>query len=137
VENVSVGKVFYQAMRLNSVIRVVLSGLKGITDSKVRSKKDRWLNDAAKYFESGVIQISDANTPFLNALRKLFNNFFDLSEHDPAWDAGDSVYHALRQMPDLLKTEDEGQRQERQQRQNRPHPLAGLSTYVGYGRKNG
>jgi hypothetical protein len=137
VENVSVGKVFYQAMRLNSVIRVVLSGLKGITDSKVRSKKDRWLNDAAKYFESGAVQISDADTPYLRALRKLFNNFFDLSEHDPAWDAGDSVYHALRQMPDLLKTENEGQRQERQQRQNRPHPLAGLSTYVGYGRKNG
>jgi hypothetical protein len=134
-ENVSVGKVFYQAMRLNSAIRIILSGLKGITDAKVRSKKDRWLNDAAKYFESGIVQISDADTPFLNALRKLFNNFFDLSEHDPAWDAGDAVYHALRQMPDLLKEENEEQKQERRERQrlNR-NPLAGISTFTGYGR---
>jgi hypothetical protein len=136
VENVSVGKVFYQALQRNTAVRVVLSGLKGLTDAKVRSKKDRWLNDAAKWFEDGTILISDEDTPALNALRKLFSHFFDLSEHDPAWDAGDGTYHALRQMPDVLrKPESEEQHKNRLLRRRGVNPLAGIGAHVGYGRK--
>ena len=131
VENVSVGKVFFQTLRRNAMIRVVLSGLKGISDARVRSKKDRWVNDAAKWFEDGTVLISDADTPFLNALRRLFNHFYDLSEHDPAWDAGDGVYHALKQIPDVLRKVDVAE-QERRQRVRKPHPLMGLNHYTGY-----
>lgn len=134
VENVSVGKVFYQALLRNSAIRVVLSGLKGLTDARVRSKKDRWLNDAAKWFEDGTILISDEDTPALNALRKLFSHFFDLSEHDSAWDAGDGVYHALRQMPDVLKKEATEEQKRKLQRRRGSNPLAGIGLHIGYGR---
>lgn len=133
VENVSVGKVFFQALQRNALIRIVLSGLKGINDARVRSKKDRWMNDGAKFFEDGTILISDADTPFLNALRRLFNYFYDLDESDGAFDAGDATYHAMKQIPDVLRRRDEAQENRRRERSKAAHPLARIGAYTGYG----
>ncbi len=138
IENVSVGKVFYQALLRNSLIRIVLSGLKGITDAKIRSKHDRWLNDAAKWFEDGTILVSSADTPFLNAFRRLMTHFFDLSEDDEAWDVADSIYHAMRQMPDVLRKVDVQAEEKRLAiRKKHPHPLANIGAHVGYGARHG
>jgi hypothetical protein len=80
------------------------------------------------------IRISDADTPFLNALRRAFNRFYDLSEKDYAFDAWDAVFHAMRQMPDALKkVEDEEQRRQKQ-KQRGTNPLKGIGAHVGYGR---
>jgi hypothetical protein len=133
VENVGGGKGFIQTLRRNAKIRVIPSGLKDITDAKIRSKKER-LSKNSSFFENMDIRISDADTPFLNALRRAFNHFYDLSEKDYAFDAWDAVFHAMRQMPDAFrKPEDEEQKQQRQKRQS-ANPLAGIGSHVGYGR---
>jgi hypothetical protein len=133
VENVGGGKGFIQTLRRNSKIRVVPSGLKDITDAKIRSKKDRLSKNSSK-FEDMSIRISDADTPFLNALRRAFNHFYDLSERDYAFDAWDAVFHAMRQMPEAFRTP-EGEEQKRQrQKQRGENPLKGIGAWVGYGR---
>jgi hypothetical protein len=133
VENVGGGKGFIQTLRRNAKIRVIPSGLKDITDAKIRSKKDR-LSKNSSFFENMDIRISDADTPFLNALRRAFNRFYDLSEKDYAFDAWDAVFHAMRQMPDALKkVEDEEQRRQKQ-KQRGTNPLKGIGAHVGYGR---
>jgi hypothetical protein len=136
VENVSVGKVALQAWKMNPAIRVYPSGLKDITDGKISSKKAR-IEAVSKYFEDMTIRISDADTPFLNALRRLFDNFEDMDEksHDEAWDAGDAVFHIVRNMPDVLRrpTWTDKALQRGAQRQKKRHPLMGIRDYRGYG----
>lgn len=134
VENIGGGKGFIQTLRRNSKIRVIPSGLKDITDAKVRSKKDRLSKNSSK-FEDMSIRISDADTPFLNALRRAFNQFYDLSEKDYAFDAWDAVFHAMRQMPDAFKKTDREEQEKRKQRQRGLNPLAGIGSHVGYGRR--
>ncbi len=134
VENVGGGKGFIQTLRRNSKIRVVPSGLKDISDAKIRSKKDR-LSKNSSFFENMDIRISDADTPFLNALRRAFTHFYDLSEKDSAFDAWDAVFHAMRQMPDALTKKQTEEERKQQQRQRQAHPLSGINTYTGYGRR--
>lgn len=134
VENVGGGKGFIQTLRRNAKIRVVPSGLKNISDARIHSKKDRLLKESSK-FEDMSIRISDADTPFLNALRRAFDQFYDLSEKDYAFDAWDAVFHAMRQMPDAFQKPDEEQERKRQERKkNAQNPLAGIGSFVGYGR---
>lgn len=130
VENVSVGKVFLQTLQRNANIRAVPSGLKDITDGKVSSKRDRVLL-MAKWFENGTIKISSDDSPFLNALRRLFDRFYDLDpKHDYAFDAGDSAWHAIQMMPEVMSVEEAGIPQ-RQQKKTRALDRIGL--HVGYG----
>jgi hypothetical protein len=130
VENVGVGKIFIQSLMRNALLRIVPSGLKGISDGRVRGKKDRILVEVAPLLENGDVLLSDADTPYLNALRRLFNHFYDLSEHDPAWDAGDSLYHIIKSAPDALRKNDDTARQNRRQRG--VNPLKGIGSWVGY-----
>ncbi len=137
VENVGVGKIFIQSLRRNSLLRIVASGLKGISDGRVRSKKDRFLVEVAPLLENGDVLLSDEDTPYLNALKRLCNHLFDLSEHDPAWDAGDSLYHIIKSAPDAIQKNVLAAQAQRQQRRNVNNPLAGIGSYVGYGRTHG
>jgi hypothetical protein len=132
VENVGVGKIFIQSLRRNALLRVVPSGLKGISDARVRSKRDRWLVDAAPLFEDGSVLLSDADTPYLNAARRLMNHFFDLSEHDPAFDVGDSIYHIIKAAPDAIQKNVLAARAARQKQKNAQNPLAGIGAHIGY-----
>ena len=103
VENVGGGAGFLQTLHRNPKIRAVASGLKGISDAKVRSKKDRIL-EMSRWFEDGTVTISDEDDPFLNALRRLFQYIHDLDPKSaPEFDAGDATYHALKQLPDVLR----------------------------------
>lgn len=129
VENVSVGKVFLQTLQRNPKIRAVPSGLKGITDGKITSKHDR-VKSIHKWFENGTIRISNADTPFLNALRRGLDKFFDLDSKDPAFDAWDAVFHAMKNMPDVLQ---EYETEIPQVREKVPHPLDGIGKHIGYG----
>jgi len=135
VENIAGGAGFIQTLQRNAMIRVVASGLKGISDAKIRSKKDRWINDAARWFEDGTVKISSADTPFLNALRRLFDKFYDLDpKHDYSFDAGDAVYHALKNMPDVLIRGSTESFPIHQTLKRKNNPLAGLNVFSGYGR---
>ena len=129
IEDVSVGKVFLQTLQRNPRIRAVPSGLKGITDGKITSKHDR-VKSIHKWFENGTVRISNADTPFLNALRKGLDKFFDLDAKDPAFDAWDAVFHAMKNMPDVLQ---EYEAEIPQKRERVPHPLDGIGRHIGYG----
>ena len=129
VENVGGGAGFIQTLQRNPKIKVIPSGLKGISDAKIRSKKDRVI-DMARWFEDSTVRISDEDTPFLNALRRLFDKFHDLDpNHDYSFDAWDSVYHALKNLPDVLQV----RTYETTHRESVKHPLSGIRDFVGYG----
>ena len=130
VENVGVGKVFLQTLQRNSRIIAIPSGLKGITDGKIASKRDRVLQ-THKWFENGTVRISNADTKFLNALRRLFDKFYDLDpKHDYSFDAWDAVYHALRNMPEVLSVAETGIPQKFEKK---ARPLDKIGSHVGYG----
>lgn len=128
VENVSVGKVFLQTLQRNANIKAIPSGLKDITDGRISSKRDRVLS-IAKWFENGTVRISSADTPFLNAVRRLFDKFYDLEpKHDYAFDAGDAIFHALRNMPEILTIETSELPSEKRLFK---HPLEGIGSWSG------
>jgi hypothetical protein len=92
----------------------------------------RFQNEVHPWLESMVIRLSDAETPYLMALRRLCDNFYDLDPSDPGWDAGDALYHAAKLIPDVLRTvnQDDISPQAMTERGGLYHPLAG-------GRPNG
>lgn len=132
VENVGVGKMFLQTLYKNPNVRAIPSGLKNISDATVSSKKDRALH-IHKWFEDGTIKISDADTPFLNALRRLFDKFHDLDPTDYAFDVADSVFHALKNMPDVLVKKDMSVFPNLAPKRKN-NPLQGMNVFSGYGR---
>jgi hypothetical protein len=106
IENVGGGALFIQVVRRNSALRIIDSDLKGFIKKggRIRSKADRILVEMAPWFENGTVRISSADTPFLNALRRLFDKFYDLDpKSDKSFDTGDAVYHALKSMPEVLQ----------------------------------
>ena len=133
VENVGVGKMFLQTLYKNPNIRAIPSGLKNISDATVSSKKDRAMH-IHKWFEDGTIRISDADTSFLNALRRLFDRFHDLDPTDYAFDAADAVFHALKNMPEVLTKKDTSVFPAYQALKRKNNPLQGMNVFSGYGR---
>jgi hypothetical protein len=142
VENVGFGLMFKQFIqRINPALRIVASNLSGVVlqqgekSAKVKSKHDRIQYELAPWFENATIMVSDADTPFLNAFRKLFDNFYEMDERvpDEAWDAGDSVYHAVKSMPEILQALPPGEElQSVFVRPKSKHPLSGMRAR-GYG----
>ena len=138
LEDVAGGKVARQALQRNSNIRIVGSDLYGLIEKsgRMRNKRDRIYTELAPWFENMTIRISDADTPFLTALRKGLDRFYELDEHDEAWDALDAVYHAAKSMPDILVVREmqEQAMQIHRRRAMSESPLAGMADYRGYGR---
>lgn len=66
--------------------------------TKGKGKKERLERQLAPWLEVGILRISDANTPFLNALRKALDEY-------PNWhlDPIDAVYWYARSIPDVLQ----------------------------------
>jgi hypothetical protein len=102
---------------------------------KVKNKADRINLELSPWVESGIIQISDGDSPYLKALRRLFDNFFDLDPNDEAWDAGDALYHAVKLFPEVLRVPNHESlapsAMAQEQRRGLYHPFAhvGDSTY--------
>lgn len=135
VEGTGGGAGFIQTVRRNPKIKIVDSDLSGLLkkEGRIRSKRDRIFREMAPWFENGVVRVSDDRTPFLDALRRGFDKFFELDDHDEAWDALDSVYHALKAMPDVLQINafgDELPTVARKQRSS--SPIAGIGASDGY-----
>ena len=55
----------------------------------------------ASWFEIGIVRISDADTPFLNMLRKAFDDYPDGND-----DVRDAAYWACRAIPEVLQVPD-------------------------------
>jgi hypothetical protein len=104
VENVGGGAVFIQYLRTDSSIRVVDSGLTWEGKGRMKSKPDRVLLELSPWLENAVIRISSRRSPYLDTLRRGLNDFFDLAPDDEAWDVLDSLYHAAKLIPEVLRT---------------------------------
>lgn len=93
VETDGKGTEFVQTLyMLKPDLKIIPSGTKG------KNKHVR-LREMAPWFENGRVRISDANTPFLNELRKEMR-LFPNTPHD---DAMDAVYWALTAIVDVLQ----------------------------------
>lgn len=93
IESVGKGDDFVQVVMRNPGLRI-------IPQHSGRLKKDRRLMIGMQpWMENGTIKVSDAESPFLNELRRELNDY-PQSPHD---DALDAVYYALRLMPDVLR----------------------------------
>lgn len=142
VEDVSVGRVALAAWQRNPRMKVLASSLnmkdvKGVEQARITDKKQR-MSLISRYFEDGSVLISNKDTPFLNALRRLFDNFHDLDpkSHDPAWDAGDAVFHIVKNALDFLVRPVYSEKELRLGKKIRQkHPLMGIGDYRGYGQK--
>ena len=93
IETVGKGDDFFQVVRRNPGLKVVPQ------HSGRRSKSRRLEVEMAPWLENGIVRISDAETPFLNELRKELDEYPQHS-HD---DAMDALYYAMRIMPDVLR----------------------------------
>jgi len=100
VEGDGKGEDFIQVMRRNPLTKILPMKTGG------KGKDARLVKQMSPWLESGIVRISDAETPFLNELRKELD-MYPLCRYD---DALDAVYWALRGMPDVLQmpVEDEG-----------------------------
>lgn len=92
VEAVGKGDDFVQTIMRNPGLRIIPM------HSGRLAKNVRFERELAPWLENGFIRISDANTPFLNELRKELDEGI-AADHD---DARDSLYYAAKMMPDVL-----------------------------------
>jgi len=126
IENVGGGALFIQVVLRNPHARIIQSDLSNMNTrtGRIKSKADRILYEMAPWFERSVVRISSARTPFLDALRRLFTNFYDLDPRSaPEFDAGDAVYHALKAMPDVLVIKPFGESMAPRLREKAPSPF--------------
>ena len=103
VEGDGVGEQFIAVLRRNPGIRI------DARKSGGKRKADRLVLGLGPWLSNGRIMISDADTPFLNALRRFFNLYPNVSRNDPGWDAADSVYWALHAFPECLSMDYHGE----------------------------
>ncbi|TXH10294.1 MAG: hypothetical protein E6R03_15685 [Hyphomicrobiaceae bacterium] len=120
VENVGVGKVFFQYLKTDPRIKAVDSNLS--QKGTVRSKEERIKHEVSPWMESATVLISNKDSDYLRALRKLFDNFYDLPPHDEAWDAGDALYHAMKLIPEILRIPYSGAELNTPEKQKKQNP---------------
>jgi hypothetical protein len=129
VEKIGGGSGFIQTLMRNPRAKIIDSDLSDLNkrNGRVKKKEDRINIELSPWFENGVIRISDADTPFLRALRRGFDKFYELPPNDPAWDAMDAVYHAAKGIPDVLVIGDASESLPSLFRKSRSvHPLTGM-----------
>jgi hypothetical protein len=89
------GEEFYNLMRRNPRAKVFPHQVKG-------KKSDRLYRELSPLLENGMLLVSDADTPFLNAFRSFLDKFPNIDEHDKEWDVADAVYHMVSCFPECL-----------------------------------
>ncbi len=83
---------FITVMGLKPHLRIIPMMTRG------KGKQVRQERQMAPWFEIGLIRISDADTPFLNMLRRAFDNYPDGND-----DVRDGVYWYCRSIPHVLQ----------------------------------
>lgn len=92
LEGDGLGETFFVSLVMrNPGLRVRMDKTKG------KSKRYRQEQEMGPWLESGRVVISDADTPYLNALRKALDDFPDGNN-----DIRDGLYWLCRTMPDVL-----------------------------------
>ena len=96
VEGDGVGEQFIAVLRRNPGIRIDARKTGG------KRKADRLVLGLGPWLANGRVLISDAETPFLDALRRFLRLYPSVTKNDPGWDAADSVYWALHAFPEAM-----------------------------------
>lgn len=96
VESIGKGEEFIQVLRRNPGIKIM-----PMTPGR-RNKNERLLNELQPWLESGILRISDAETPFLNELRTELDSFPFCTQDDTL----DALYYAVKGMPDVFIVRD-------------------------------
>jgi len=114
VEAVGTGLAYWSHARRDLNLKIVGTDVATIDPKgrKVVRSKDHRILEIAVWFENGTILLSDRDSEFMRQLRYLFTHFYELDKRhaNPAWDAGDAVYAAMKGIPHVLqipKIEDE------------------------------
>jgi hypothetical protein len=98
VEQVGVGDQFFQMLYRLPDMKIIPMP----RGKRLGQKAERLSKGIGPWLENGRVRISDAETPYLTALRQFFNRYPNVTGHDPGWDAADALYWALTGMPDVL-----------------------------------
>lgn len=88
---------YYNIMLRNPGLKLIPSGLAGVKATARTEKKRRLELELIPWFENGKIRVSNADTPFLNFVRKALDEW-------PYWflDILDGVYHGVKLFPEVL-----------------------------------
>ena len=86
------GEVFFDIVRRNAGLQVSQSPTKG-------QNKLRRIESLQPYLSNGIIKVSDADNPALNALRKFLNDY----PYVKYYDVGDALWHLTRNFPEILR----------------------------------
>lgn len=130
VESVGYGRMWFNAGLRNPLLvnRIKKGDIKGLgfTDVHGGDKATRFHRELYPWVENGAVKISTQDTPFLNALRKLLQEYKTLDKHDPAWDAWDAVYQSLKGMVHVLRVSapPDGSLPSTQKHKKRGNPIA-------------
>jgi hypothetical protein len=92
VEGDGKGEDFIQVLRRNPGLKILPMKTGG------KGKGIRFEREMSPWLENGTIRISDADTVFLIALRRFLDNWPLVDEDD----TGDSLYWAMRGMPEVM-----------------------------------
>ena len=140
-EDVGGGRVFRESIKLHYPhVRILGSDLgkmvrlPGEGGGKPKNKKTRIQTELAPWLENATILISDAQSPFLDKLRDAMENFSDLDDGraDERLDVLDSVYHAVKGMPEVLVGRYSEELPTPYVKPRQPHPLANMNKTRGY-----
>jgi phage terminase large subunit-like protein len=123
VEGDGKGEEFIQVIQRNPGLKIMPLKTGG------RGKDIRLVRQMGPWLENGTVRVSDAETPFLQELRRELDNY-PLVDHD---DALDAVYWALRGIPDVLSLREEEELPETVSRRHKKqvNPFISLGRYQG------
>jgi len=118
LEGDGIGETFYTSLVMrNPQLRVSMMKTKG------KGKRWRQEQEMGPWLENGQVMISDADTPYLNALRKALDDFPDGNN-----DIRDGLYWLCRATPDVLVVkQDEDHLPLMMQKQRRKNPIYSLA----------
>jgi hypothetical protein len=93
VEDVGKGEVFVDTLLLKPHLRIIPMGTGNV---KKHLRQEKVLGPA---LQTGIVRVSDADTPFLNLLRKSLDDYPDGND-----DVRDATYFAVKGFPELMAT---------------------------------
>ena len=128
VEAFGGGGIFISFLQRHPNLRVVPSDT---FKNQPKGKKEvRQYELLEPLFRNGVLQVSDAHSPFLNAVRHYMDRYPNMDAHDPGWDVADSIYLMVLGIPDIQTKAEVAGGRDLYKKTKRPNPWAQLGAQL-------
>jgi hypothetical protein len=98
VESNGVGALFIGMLTRNKGLKVNAHKTSEIGSGNKQERQYRFLQPL---FANGSVMVSDADTPFLNAVREYLDLFPNMDKNSYLWDVGDALVLALYDIPEI------------------------------------